>query len=167
MDIFDILKSATGSDSFNDSSRLFLVAKGGIVELKRAYKDLTDAGKFEVILFNALTVLRIYRKNHPDKYTSIEEQFYKSIFDQASTYKLNYEPEELREFINNRYKFYAQELSKISDEEGYIPGKIYSTFYLAPLTVNPEPYFDLSEILKFSMGLQIMRKWVQVNTEKI
>ena len=31
-----------------------MVVFGGIVEIKRAYKDLTNYGKFEVILFNSV-----------------------------------------------------------------------------------------------------------------
>ena len=89
----NFLKPQSGSGNINDSDRLFLTAKGGIVELKRAYKDLSDKGKFEVILFNSLTVLRVYRENHHSKYASIEENFYKAIFNQAKTYEIAQNPE--------------------------------------------------------------------------
>lgn len=167
MGLFDFLKPQSGSGNISDSDRLFLTAKGGIVELKRAYKDLSDKGKFEVILFNSLTVLRVYRENHPSRYASIEEGFYKAIFNQAKTYGIAQNPEQLMNFINSRFQFYAQELENIYEGGGYIPGKIYSAFYLTPLAKDPEPSFDLGEIMKFFMGLTTMIKWVHDNTNKI
>lgn len=155
------------SGGMSESDKLFLAAKGGIVELKRAYKDLTDKGKYEVIIFNSLIVLRVYRENHPDKYSSIEEGFYKSLLNQAKTYQINAEPEKLMNFINSRFKFYAEEIDRIYEGEGYIPGKLYSAFYLKPLTANPEPSFDLGEIMLFFNGLTTMMKWVHDNTNKI
>jgi len=168
MELFDFLKPQSGSGNLNDSDRLFLTAKGGIVELKKEYKDLSDKGKYEVILFNSLTVLRVYRENHPSKYASIEEGFYKALFSQAKSYGITQSPEHLMNFINSRFQFYSQELDKIYDRERtYIPGKIYSAFYLTPLAKNPEPSFDLHEILMFFKGLSTMTKWVRDNTNKI
>lgn len=155
------------SDGMSESDKLFLVAKGGIVELKKAYKDLTDKGKFEVIIFNSLIVLRVYRANHPEKYSSVEQGFYKSLINQAKTYQINTEPEKLMSFINSRFKFYAEEIDSLHVIEGYFPGKLYSAFYLKPLAANPEPSFDLGEILQFFNGLTTMMKWVNDNTKEL
>lgn len=70
-------------------------------------------------------------------------------------------------FINSRFQFYSQELEKFYKGSGFIPGKIFSAFYLPPLAKDPEPSFDLEEIMKFFIGLTIMTKWVHDNTNKI
>ncbi len=167
MGLFDFLKPQSDSGNISDSDRLFLIAKGGIGELKRAYKDLSDKGKFEVILFNSVTVLRVYRTNHPSNYASIEEGFYIAILNQAKTYGLAQNPEQLLNFMNSRFQFYSQELENIHEGDGYIPDKIYSTFYLTPLVKDPEPSWELTEIMMFLMGLARMRKWVYDNTNEI
>lgn len=163
----DYLRPQSDSGNISDSDRLFLTAKGGILELERVYKDLSDKGKFEVILFNSITVLRIYRKNYPSKYTSVEEGFFISLFNQAKTYGITQNPKMLMNFINDRFMFYAQEIENISQGIGYMPGKIYSAFYLTPLANDPKKSFDLTEIMKLFIGLTNMTKWVQDKTNKI
>ena len=51
---------ATTLQQKSDGEKLFMVAFGGIVEIKRAYKDLTNFGKFEVILFNSVVAFLEY-----------------------------------------------------------------------------------------------------------
>lgn len=167
MEIFDLLESQSGSGNINDSDKLFLIAKGGIEVLEREYKDLSDKGKFEVILFNALSVLKVYQKNHLSKYANTEEGFYKSIFIQANVYGINHTLEQLINFINNRFQLYSQELHNIFNKKGYTSGKIYAAFYLAPLEDDPDPSFDLKELLYFLGGLTTMIRWVYDNADEI
>jgi hypothetical protein len=154
--MFNFLKPRSVSGIPTDSDRLFLTAKDGIKELVKIYKPVPDNGKFEIILFNSLTVLRVYRENNLSKYASIEEGFYKLIFNQAKEYNIRFSIEQLRNFINKRFQMYAQEVERLYDEEGYLPGKLYSAFYLTPLVPDPEPSFDLFEIMQFHMGLTTM-----------
>lgn len=166
MEPSEFFESQLGSGNLNDSEKLFLTTKNGIVELIKTYKDLSDEGKFEVILFNSLIVLRVYRENHPAKYSSIEEGFYKLIFNQAKTYGIGLTPEQLLDFINDRFLFYSQELEKIYSGN-YTAGKTYGAFYLSPLANDPEPSFDLMELLSFFVGLTTMIKWVHDTTDNL
>ncbi|MSQ80016.1 MAG: hypothetical protein EXR21_10185 [Flavobacteriaceae bacterium] len=156
------------SRGISDGDKLFMVAKGGIVELKKAYKDITDLGKFEVVVFNSLIALRAYRINHPDIYEKTEEDFFKALFNQAKTYQVNYEPDRLVDFIESRFEFYSEELEGIfSNREGYLPSKLFSTFYITPLINVPESNSDLFEIMEFYGGLMAMIKWVSDGSKKI
>jgi uncharacterized short protein YbdD (DUF466 family) len=160
-----LVKKATSGMS--DGAMLFMVAKGGIVELKKAYKDLSDKGKFEVIICNSLTALRVYQQNHPDKYEKTEEDFFQELFKQAKTYQINDDPYKLMDFINSRFAFYSQEINSIYSNTAYIPGKIYTAFYISPFIKDPGQNLDLGEIMMFFGGLTKMLKWVNENSKKV
>jgi hypothetical protein len=149
------------------SDRLFLVAKGGIVELKKHYKDLNDRGKYEVIILNCLICLESFYGRHPEKIQEVKNGVFSSLINQAKTYEFNVAPESLVNFIQTRFTFYANELSLITNSEGHIPGKLYSAIYINPLQPNPEPSYDLGEILLFQKGFFIMIKWVQNNANEV
>ena len=153
--------------TFNEGHNLFLIAKTGIVELAKAYKVLSDKGKFEVIIFNAITVLSKFRESHPDEYEQAEEDFFIELVNQAKTYQIDTDPDKLMSFVNSRFRFYSQEIASIYEGEGYIPGKLYNAFYISPLTKNPEPNSDLGEIMLFFFGLTTMMRWVSDNAKTI
>lgn len=153
--------------SVSESDRLFLIAKNGIVEIKKNYKGLSYKGKFEAILFNSLTVLNVYRENYPSKYANIEEEYLKLLCKQAKKYGIYKNSEQIMDFIENRFQFYTQEMENLKIGRGYIPGKIYTAFYLTPLVINPGQSYDLIEIANFMFGLKIMRNWVHKNSNKI
>jgi hypothetical protein len=148
------------------SDRIFLIAKGGIVELKTYKKELSDRGKFEVIIFNSLICLNTYFNIHPEKIMEIKDELFSALVGQSNTYGFNVPAETLIGFIQSRFAFYSEELSLMSNSEGHIPGKIYSTFYINPLG-TPEPNFDLGEILMFQLSFKKMLIWVQEKTNEI
>jgi hypothetical protein len=150
--------------NFTIEDRVFMIAKGGIVELKQAYKDLTDEGKFEVILFNSTIAMWYYSKNNPDNPIN-NPKYIMKIVDQARTYNIPTAENELMGFIVSRLGFYANEFNQLSEPEN-VPSKIFSCFYEHPLS-SPEPSFDLGEIFQFKMALGIMIKWVKENTNNI
>ena len=65
-----------------DSDKLFMAISGGIVELKNNYlgKELSENGKFEVLLFNSIIALNAYNKNHPALYDKTEGDFLNNLF---------------------------------------------------------------------------------------
>lgn len=83
----------------SDGDKLFMVAFGGIVEIKRAYKDLTNYGKFEVLLFNSLITLQEYQSTFPDKYEDMKADFFKNLFNQAKVYNIQMNNNELAHFV--------------------------------------------------------------------
>lgn len=153
-------------NSLDDSIKLFFAAKGGIVPLKK-YRDLTDEGKFEVILFNSLSVLNHYQSEYPEKYSEIEEEYFKSLFNQADTFNLHFDTEELADFINSRLRFYSGEVDKLYDGGQYMPAKIYNAFYENPLCNEPEVSMDLVQVMSFYAALTDMMNWVNDNIKKI
>lgn len=152
---------------FDDSTKLFLAAKSGIVELK-GFRDLTDAGKFEVILFNSILVLTEYKEAKPGQYQETEEKYFKSVFNQAQTFNLPFDFDDLGEFINQRFRFYSEEISKLyGDGSSYMPAKLYNVFYENPLTPNPQVSMDLTQVMIFFSVLVKMTNWVTDGVKRI
>jgi hypothetical protein len=157
---------STTVNSLDDSTKLFFAAIGGIVELKK-YRYLTNEGKFEVILFNSLFVLNYYQSEYPDKYSVIEEEFFKSLFTQANTFNFPYGTDELAAFINSRFRFYSEEVDKLYGGGQYMPAKIYNAFYENPLCDQPEISIDLIQVMTFYAALTEMMNWLDNNIKKI
>jgi hypothetical protein len=153
-------------NSLNDSIKLFFVAKGGIVELKR-YRDLNNEGKFEVILFNSVIVLNYYQRKYPKQYSEIEEEYFKSLFNEVNNFKLSFANDEIMDFINARLRFYTNEINLLQRDGLYMPAKIYNAFYENPFIKEPEVSMDIMEVMTFYEGLTNMMKWVHESLNKI
>lgn len=146
----------------SDGEKLFMVVFGGIVEIKRAYKDLTNFGKFEVILFNSVVAFLEYESEYPGKYQTIKDDLFANIFKQARVYNIPMKNMELAQFVNSRFETYLEEILRFFDpeEEGYMLLKTYTLFYEQPLEPNPETSFDLFEYAAFLPALMQMRNYV-------
>lgn len=146
----------------SDGDKLFMIAFGGIVEIKRAYKDLTNYGKFEVLLFNSLIALQEYQSNYPDKYDDMKVDFFKNLFNQAKVYNIQMNNDQLAFFVNSRFETYLLEIIRFFDEEeaGCMLLKIYTLFYEHPLELEPETSFDLFEYAAFLPALMQMRNYI-------
>ena len=146
----------------SDGEKLFMVVFGGIVEIKRAYKDLTNFGKFEVILFNSVIAFLEYESEYPGKYESIKNDLFINIFKQARVYNIPMNDIELASFVNSRFETYLEEIIRFFDpeEEGYMLLKTYTLFYEQPLEQDPETSFDLFEYAAFLPALMQMRTYV-------
>jgi hypothetical protein len=146
----------------SDGEKLFMVVFGGIVEIKRAYKDLTNFGKFEVILFNSVVAFLEYESEYPGKYESIKNDLFINIFKQARVYNIPMSDMELAEFVNSRFETYLEEIIRFFDpeEEGYMLLKTYTLFYEQPLEQDPDISYDLFEYAAFLPALMQMRNYV-------
>lgn len=145
----------------SDSFKLFMLAKGGIVELKKAYKDLSDRGKFEVILLNSLLILQEYHEMFPEKYDTISDDYFELLFKQAADYGITTPPEKLIHFINARFAFYLNELAEQADNDSYLQTRVYSNFYVRPLLDEPAHNEDLFEYAAFLPAYCGMIGWVR------
>lgn len=144
------------------ASRLYMVAKGGIVEIK-SFKDLTDGGKFEVILFNSVMILEYFYNRFPDDYPALADCYWKKVQSQGMSYKLTFRGMTLEEFIDNRVAFYSDQLEAFrqSDEDGpMIPSKLYNAFYENPLAETPIHSRNFPQLMRFTVGLNQMTRWV-------
>ena len=134
----------------NDFEKLFQISSEGIVRIQRSYKSLPDNGKFEVLILNTLIVLRVYYNNHPANYSFVEEEYYKLFFNQIKKYHLPFNSDQIFDFVNDRLVFYSEELELIFNSgNNYIPGKVYSVFYITPLKECPDFFQDLFEMMRF------------------
>ena len=77
------------SNLFSDeSSKLFMIAWAGVVEIKK-FKELTEFGKFEVLLFNSIVVLNEYGKKNPSEYANMVDKLSHRIFSKAENLGIN------------------------------------------------------------------------------
>ena len=146
----------------SDGEKLFMVVFGGIVEIKRAYKDLTNYGKFEVILFNSVVAFLEYESENPGKYETIKNDLFINIFKQARVYNIPMTDIELARFVNSRFETYLEEILRFLDpeEDGYLLLKTYTLLYLKPLEQDPEISYDLFEYAAFLPALMQMRNYI-------
>jgi len=160
---FKPIKSVGQSlNDLSDAEKLFMVAYGGIVEIKRAYKDLTNEGKFEVLLFNSLIALQEYQSNCPEKYELIVPDFFKKLFNQARVYGIQMNADDLALFVNSRFELYLNEIISFYNEtdSSFLLLKTYTCFYVRPLEINPGTSYDLFEYPMFIMALTQMRNYI-------
>ena len=146
----------------SDGEKLFMVVFGGIVEIKRTYKDLTNYGKFEVILFNSVVAFLEYESEYPGKYETIKNDLFINIFKQARVYNIPMTDIELAHFVNSRFETYLEEILRFLDpeEDGYMLLKTYTLFYEKPLEQDPDISYDLFEYAAFLPALMQMRNYV-------
>ncbi|MDP1726880.1 MAG: hypothetical protein Q8M15_08855 [Bacteroidota bacterium] len=154
-------------EDMSDGEKIFLVSLSGITELVNSYKKLSDnKGKFEVILFNSLLVFDMFNEKYPNKNHEDTDDFYLLLFEQAKIYDIDLETNVLIEFVNSRYRFFAEELNNMNTSN-YIASKLYTAFYITPFAEDPEFSTDLGEFLLFYVGLTTMMLWVRENADKI
>ena len=142
--------------------KLFMIVFGAIVEIKRAYKDLTNYGKYEVLLFNSMIALQEFQSSYPEKYEDMKPVFFKKLFNQAKVYGISMNTDELVHFVSSRFETYIDEIIRFfdEDEEGFLLLKTYTLFYEQPLEPNPEKSFDFVEYASFQPALMQMRNYV-------
>ena len=178
--IFEYLKNKFGisfiesivSNSFNTNSKansLLLLTKGGIVELKRNYKDITDHGKFEVILLNSAIALQAFQQANTTTYKNTEQDYLNLLISVANTYNINIPQNLLKQLIQSRITFYSNEIYQLFNSKDY---KAYGSFYLIyikPLSEKPiyANKLNETEYELFKQALIKMLFWIVNNSEKI
>ena len=167
MKLTDFLKSFEDSDNLNHSDIISMIANDGLFQIQAKHKTLTNEGKFEVFIFYLLIILNTYSKNHPNKYEYALREIFSMIYYKAQNCNIPFDQVELLHFVNSRFKFYQQELNTLSGRQGYIPGKLFSAFYMTPLIAEPEQSFDISEVIPFYIVLAPLIKWIQEMSSQI
>jgi len=157
----------SGQTGFGSESKMFLVAKGGLLFIKE-YKEPPEQGKYEAMIFNSLIILQKYHAKYPVVYEDFQDKYFTLLLQQANSFGINLSPYELGDFINLRMAFYKNELDSLyNEEEQFMPARLYSAFYTMPLKNVITPYTDFFEVMKFFPALNAMIKWVIENTEQI
>lgn len=178
--IFEYLKKKFGitplqsvvSETIGGMSKanaLLLVTKGGIVELKRNYKDISDFGKFEVILLNSAIALQAFQQANPSTYKSTEQDYIRILVSVAQTYQINIPQTQLMQLIQSRITLYSNEVYQLFNSTQYKAYKSFNSIYNSPLSENPISINKSSEAEYelYKLALVKMLAWVLDKTTKI
>lgn len=168
-----ILEGGGTSNYINSKSidvQLFMVAKGGIVELKQRYENerLSLGGRFEVLLLNSFLVVNKIILYYGENSNVQDDYFRQLIISSIRDYGITDDPQKAIEFINKRMSFYMDELRKLQTEKSYTPLAIQYSFYQNPLwtelkmTRSP----NITDLIEFYKCLGNMIDWVERNAEK-
>jgi len=157
MGIFDFYNKNINENNY------FTLIKNGI-KIMDNYKELKNNGKYEVLIFNTLIVLRVYEKHKPDNIQLLQKEILNNLISIAPKYNVNFINNELTSFINNRFVFYSNELALIYGGQGYLPGKLYDTFYISPLSSEPNMNLDIIELMPFLQYFTQMTEWLSDKT---
>ncbi|HRO86103.1 MAG TPA: hypothetical protein PK110_14865 [Niabella sp.] len=178
--IFEYLKKKFGitplqsvvSETIGGMSKanaLLLITKGGIVELKRNYKDISDFGKFEVILLNSAIALQAFQQANPSTYKSTEQDYIRILVSVAQTYQINIPQTQLMQLIESRITLYSNEVYQLFNSTQYKAYKSFNSIYNSPLSENPISTNKSSEAEYelYKLALVKMLAWVLDKTTKI
>lgn len=152
------------SDEITDGMFLMVVAKVGVEYIEKEYQPLSNKGRLEVIIYNGLLLLRKFNQKYPERYSSTENGFFSCLLALFHEYGVETKDEELIDFINSRLLFYSDQIESIyytDEDQGYLPSKIYSAFYLNPLSHSIKASNDILEVMKFFGVLSSMMKLVE------
>jgi hypothetical protein len=144
----------------NHGQKLYVFAADCPDYLKINYRELKDAGELESIIFSSIFVLRIYKNKYPEKYDESRRGLYATLYNKHKEILKKDSSDDFLTFLNSRINFYSNECDNFNGV-GYLPSKLYSTFYIAPLISEPENTSDLGEIMKFHVALIISLKKIR------
>lgn len=168
-----ILESGGTSNYINSKSidvQLFMVAKGGIVELKQKYENerLSLGGRFEVLLLNSFLVVNKIILYYGENSNVQDDYFRQLIISSIRDYGITDDPQKAIEFINKRMSFYMDELRKLQTEKSYTPLAIQYSFYQNPLWIELKMTRspNITDLIEFYKCLGNMIDWVERNAEK-
>lgn len=178
--IFDYLKKKFGITPLQSvaseliggmtkQNSMFMLAKGGIVELKTAYKDISDKGKFEVILFNSSLILRTVREKTPNEYQKFQQDYVILLVSAANSYKIDMPVKDLMDLMNSRISLYVNETHHLIMTDNYKAYKVFNTIYHTPLIQTPSSQNPVSEAEyeQFRIALLRMVNWMLDKIKRI
>jgi len=154
------------SEKKDDANEILKIAISSI-EIIEEYKTIPMDGRFEVILFASIFLLGEYNEKHPNKYPSTSEDYFRALAIMSKNHNLPKDNSGISLFINQRFRFYSEEIDKIYNAQNYLPGKIYYNFYKNPLSQFSDSHDDMTEILIFHSSLVQMIKYVNVKAKEI
>lgn len=163
-------KCNKGILSHSKVRQLISVVLNGVDFIKNEpYENgLTSKGRYEVMLFNSFVVLHEYKNTNPLDFSNDVEEFHNILIHYAKDLYLGLDKNEMLLFFDSRYKFYSKEIDQLTDGSGtYIPGRIYSAFYLTPLVNEPEMIYDFVVLIPFIKTIVNLAKWIYSELPKL
>lgn len=160
----------TKNNNISKAQQLFSIVLGGIdfIENEPYENGLTLKGRYEVILFNSHIALGEYKNINPHGFERDFEEYHNILIHYAKSLNLGLDKNEMLLFFDSRYKFYYNEMEDLTDGSGtYIPGRVYSAFYLTPLVNEPEMIYDLVVLIPFTKTIVNLVKWIYNEVPKL
>lgn len=142
------------------AQNMFDVCKQGASILGHEYKQLSDYGQFEVIIFNSLLAFIDIKKKYESLYQDISDSFFRLLNNEAKAINVQLDNDTLVELINSRYVFFNEEVQRLYSPQPSFPGGTFHVFYENPLTLNPVISSNLPEILIYYKVLTTMMNYI-------
>lgn len=152
------IKITNARDAINIVEKMFNVAFGGVVEMK-PFKDLTDYGKFEILLFNSYFTLTTFKNRFPNDETKLQNKYIALLINQGHKYGIHFENSTLQEFIINRLKYYSNLIPNSAKAGDNFARTLYYTFYVNPLSISAKASHDYGQIVSFMEYLNKLIQW--------
>lgn len=150
------------TNSQDNAKELFSIAMNGIAYLASGYKELSQAGICEALLFNTNLILNTKCLISSNQRLYIEDEYFLILYYLIEKEKPNMPQDKLVQFINNRLHFYMEDFNKLVNDKFYTGMFCYSNFYINPLHEDsPQGSTDTIELVSFKSALLDMIIWVQ------
>jgi len=151
-------KSSNAQDSTNTEEKMFNVAFGGVVEMK-PFRELTDYGKFEILLFNSYFTLTTFKNRFPNDETGVQNKYIALLINQGHKYGIHFENTNLQDFIINRLKYYSNLIPNLASAGDSFALTLYYTFYENPLSISAKASHDYGQMVSFMEYLNKLIQW--------
>ena len=153
-EIMALWLSIMAKDSYLLLQKFLIIAKESTNLLKELSMKLPTEGQFEAMIFNSVIITLAIELNElknseeldEDLLTLLSLMFQEVIF-------LDKTIDDIKMFILQRRMFYMREYQKIINDKNYSSIKIYSSFYLTPLTGREEYCGDPWDVMSFQFAL--------------
>lgn len=160
--------------SCNDNleNRLFKLAKEGVGFIDRYYKELSENGRKETLIYCSCLLVNI-GNNHGNELDleKLEDKYFLLLHDEVMD-NTSIEIEDTINFLNQRIGFYTSVSEKIKHDDGLsIIDQLYYMFYVNPLDnldLNANIHIDEKESIKLkSILLDISIKYDQIDKNSL
>jgi hypothetical protein len=138
-----VKKTENESDNENTVKKLMSIVINGMKELSKNYKELSEQGRLEALMFGSVV---LFRSNVLDKIPNSEEIQMICVYaicnmvKEGSAYKSD---KDLNIFIKKRFVLFNNEYDKLLARDNSLPTTIYSLFYKQPLCDEPLDSVDV------------------------
>lgn len=159
------VNGVTNTSIHPHTKRLFDISESGMRLLTDDYKLLPNNGRFEVLLFNRMILMKEYSELFPNNYRRVLAEYTNLCKVIAMETKIPFAPTSLDQFMDSRMEFYVKEFVSIFSNKNYIGICLYNNFYTHPLSIHP--YSGSETLFEYLEFLPVYTSMVKHIIEKI
>jgi len=120
-----------------NSNVLFQRALNEVDIIENEFQKLSVKGRCEALIFISIFIYTEASNNEKFKNGQLIEEFLDNIAISVKKSMFFKSNEYVKDFVNDRFKFYNSEYIKNCDQNMYTPMYIYNAFYLKPFANDP------------------------------